>query len=234
MQQRPFDPLIGVAVFGLCSLSFMLGAAFTGSLNWKFALEVTTAVGTVAAAVVAAWLGIATAQRARNEALDRASLVAARILPTIAPVISDLNVFFLLTPPASGADDLELAKKQTAFLLTMQDALNEALPHLDIDHASLLALTPLPKRAAARFARGFAIARSTRDFTSSRLRRHDDWYEREGKSRALDVAFALAGLREAVNLCEVAVNECTKLVDIAAQHPTYEEMYGETSKRQSQ
>jgi hypothetical protein len=35
MKKMHFEPLIGVAVVGLCTITFMFGAALVGSMNWK-------------------------------------------------------------------------------------------------------------------------------------------------------------------------------------------------------
>jgi hypothetical protein len=225
MQQRGFEPLIAVAVLGFCAISFMLGAAFTGSLMWKDLLEVVTAVGTIASAVVAAWLGVAATKRNQSQALDKASLVAARLLPLIAPPISELGLSAFLKVPDAGSKAAQ-AQKQLKLLGDLRDLLNGALQALDPLHGSdLEALSPLPNQAATRLARGISVARTTRDFIEALLQK-PSWEERPFTTRLIEVHYALNGTREATDLCEVAVRACERLLNITATHPSNEELYG--------
>lgn len=235
MRENYFDPLVGLAVVGLCCVAFMLGVAFSNGFTWNDVLGAITAVGTVAAVLVALWTSNATASRLRREQRDLAVVTAASIAAPLSLLVTSLRTQCLnglaihkKTRSTPSADAHSIAAECTANAADIVKAI--AALRTQIDVKDLRLLVPLGQRYAAQCARGIATLEGIAD-TLNRLLIDDVWdaWPPFGKTMLHEHWMEL--LDNAIDLLAPLQSECHRIVGREAPAPTEEELYPDPDMR---
>lgn len=147
-----YDPRVILALASFFLLGILIGGAFAGAINWKMLFDVFTAVGTVAATVVAVWFGVGNERRYRSEATDRVALYAASLTPTLEKALERARrctAIFDFPNATTPEDNIPAQiRERTARVIQAVDAMHDLSFAVSVEQ--LAPVAGLPKRAAMR------------------------------------------------------------------------------------
>jgi hypothetical protein len=184
------------------------------------------AISTFIAAAVALWFGSTSQRNSKQQALDKANLVAARISASLATATNDLrdlsvHLTFSIEPPPS--EEIVLQQNLSAIAKYFNE---NHKPQIDLE--LLMALTPLSNRTSLLIAR----AQDTVEEAEKIFRRFDPGplviaNEKRNDDHRRTIQQIHRLIDEAVNCLGVASQACAKAAQIGAPPTTDEERHGE-------
>ncbi len=179
-------------------------------------VDITTAIGTAAAAVVALVVAVIAYVNSLSVRRDRATLVAARLSPHLAWYCDKLT-------RASTELSFSTVDGRAAPQREAEEFLS--IPPLDIPTEELAYLASLPKRCAFRLAKGISLLE---------IRRNDIC--RESEQLGSHPTFALTDddatrwasyIDEVARYFAIAKAECDRAAAVPAARPSGQELYGD-------
>lgn len=216
--ERPFRaPLsvclaIGIAVG--CLLGWIAGRWSLAHLDIRW-LEWTTALGTVAAVVVAVFLALRDQVRLRHAGENSASLVAASISPNLNIACQKLRVFRAELAFGAVKTFGDACFFGTQFL---------AGPRLEISQEALESLVPLPNKCAQRIAKGVSL------LAFAKVKIADDINLMSGHEAIPFNTEASAqwarAIDEAYTYLSAGTRVCENFADVSTPVPSPAELYG--------
>lgn len=208
---------IAFGIAGLFVFALLLAAMLPHRVDhdeW----DILTALGTIGAAGAAVWLGVRQELIGRRETELRAKLLAARVGPGLERLNGTIASFIarVTFTPVTGA-------LESRDLVRYADSIKSAAVELSL--AELAELTPLPRNAAFRLARGLAIV----DLVQREMAELGPMVDAANfvtttVSRINIMRWAHA-LREAKELLESAQRECEQAAAVVAARPDMAELY---------
>ncbi|MFV8603900.1 hypothetical protein ACNRDG_06205 [Ralstonia pseudosolanacearum] len=203
------------------------GVALAIGWNWTFPRnkdfwDIATAIGTVAAVLVALGIALADGRRKRRESLEAANLAAARVSvavdESIARLVSAYGwVAFYRDEEQAGMRGFEAFQRSVI------------LAEIDVPSSDLQALVPLPNRCAHRLARAMATLRSL----THNIDLRDDFFATHlaTVSQYRDVREECVGkwrttISEILDLLRVAHREFEAAAQLSAPIPDGVEVHG--------
>jgi hypothetical protein len=223
-----YDPRILLVLGLFTAIGFMVGAAFGGFLRADKAAEWASAIGTIAAAVIAVSIALAEGFRRRREERSRAVLAAARILPPLTHATDRLRNLCALMDfrdvDLPEGVDVVRQMEQLRTLGAIQTRLAE--PAFQVPQDLISQLMPLRNRAAVQIAAGCGLleqlAKEVGAVTGGGSWTKTSLDARDGQLRGWQ-----RGLQTACDHLRIGLVECQRAAGLASVAPTGEELYGE-------
>lgn len=183
--------------------------------------DLASAVGTIAATVVALWLGLSARRNSEDEDLKRARLCAALISVRLTATHSAIRSVAI----SSLFKDMTVSEERAA-IKALQHIRDVVLGGLFVpSHQELIELTPLNNNCAHRIARAFDYIEKVRS-EAMRVNERGLFSEQFDSNERERLLQSWGGtLFTASELLEVALRECNKASELGAPIPSGEELY---------
>lgn len=180
--------------------------------------DMLSAIGTVAAVVVALGISGQAAWANRKTEKDRSELAAAKMLSPLSAL--ERKAAYLSVCFAFGESDFA---EPSANVLTALDELEALYKAISVD--DLYPLLKLPSHAAKRSAKALGLVQSFVSDTRSMLA-HSSWGDLNSSHKAFHYKRWWGMLSEVQDHLTVAVAVCKSAASTGAPRPSPEEMYG--------
>lgn len=191
------------------------------SLGYGEYFELASAVGTVAATVVALWLGLSARRNSRDEELRRARLCAALISVRLSATHEAIRAVAL----AAIFKDLTISD-EAATIKGLQSICAAVLGNFYIpSHKELVELVPLENNCAHRIARASDYLEKVRG-DANHVQQGGMFFEQfslEGREKLLHHWSGM--LFAASDLLEAALRECNAASELGAPMPSGQELH---------